>query len=291
MIKISVRFVFTIIIVCFADNSYAQPGTEIYLFDLESKKGQITISNPVNISNHTGYDNQPFFHPSLPVLYYVSALDSGKTDIIEFNYTTYSRRNFTTTIENEYSPQVTPDGNFISCILQHANGEQNLVKYPIFGGDAVVLINKLTVGYHAWLDNTTVGVFTLPRPFALHLVNFSTKKDSIIAHKIGRSLNKIPGEEAISYVQEIDSVNWEIKKFAGARSLTIAKSVVSTEHDMTWAGKGKVLMSSEKKIFFCDEKHSQEWKEINIQSPFSINTITRLAVNVKGNKIAIVVNE
>jgi len=291
MTKISLLFLFATITIFSPTNSLAQPSTEIYLFDLTSKKGQVTISNPVNISNHIGYDNQPFFHPSLPVLYYVSAQDSGKTDIIEYNYTTNSRRNFTTTVENEYSPQVTPDGKFISCILQRANGEQNLVKYPISRGEAVVLINNLTVGYHAWLDNTIAGVFTLPRPFALHLVNFSTKKDSIIAHNIGRSLHKIPGEDAVSYLQKIDATNWEIKKFTGAQSLTIVKSVVSTEHDMTWAGEGKILMSSERKIFFCDEKNPQEWKEINIQSPFSINTITRLAVNATGNKIAIVVNE
>jgi hypothetical protein len=54
---------------------------------------------------------------------------------------------------------------------------------------------------------------------------------------------------------------------------------------------GEIAMSNDGKIFVMDLRHRKEWKEISIQSPFSMNTITRLAVNAKGNKIAIVVNE
>ena len=39
----------------------AQEATEIYLFDLTEQEGQISINNPINISNNEGYDNQPSF--------------------------------------------------------------------------------------------------------------------------------------------------------------------------------------------------------------------------------------
>lgn len=288
--KMYLCFLFSVISSCGAD-VFAQSGSEIYLFDLQSVGDQITISNPVNVSNRKGYDNQPFFHPSLPLIYYVSARGSATTDIVEYHYGTKRRRNFTNTSEGEFSPQVTPDEKFISCILQRANGEQNLVKYPMAGGEAVMLINNLTVGYHAWLDNATVGVFTLPRPFALHLINFTTGKDSVIATGIGRSMHRLPDQRAISYIQRIDSLDWEIKLFTGTQSSTIAKSIVSKEHDMAWMNEGEIAMSNDGKIFVMDLRHGKEWKEISIQSPFSMNTITRLAVNAEGNKIAIVVNE
>lgn len=122
-------------IVPFSLSAQQPPGTEIYLFDLMIKKSRIQLSNPQNITNHAGYDNQPFFHPDKPLIYYSSARAEDKTDILEYNYTTKATRHITTTPEREYSPTVTPDKNFLSCIIQRDNGEQNLGKYPIEGGD------------------------------------------------------------------------------------------------------------------------------------------------------------
>ena len=45
----------------FQFSSFAQNGSEIILFDVNINAKEITLSNPVNITNHKGYDNQPFF--------------------------------------------------------------------------------------------------------------------------------------------------------------------------------------------------------------------------------------
>ncbi|NJN41460.1 MAG: hypothetical protein HC811_03680 [Flammeovirgaceae bacterium] len=39
----------------------AQTGSEIMLMDLKLSKNGIEVSNPKNVTNHPGYDNQPFF--------------------------------------------------------------------------------------------------------------------------------------------------------------------------------------------------------------------------------------
>jgi tricorn protease-like protein len=273
--------------------TFGQPGTEIFIFDLETHHGTLKLSAPRNISEHIGYDNQPFFHSTLPLLYYVSADTSGNTDIFEFNYETRKKKRLQETSEREYSPQVTPDGKSISCIIQRENGAQDLGRYPINGGTATILINNLTVGYHAWLDNNSVIVFTLPQPFSLHLIDFRTKKDSIVAHNIGRSLHKIPGQNALSFVQKVGDERGEIKKFEVARKKisTIVKSISSKDHDMAWTSDGKIVMSNGNKIFVYDSTVIGDWKEIIIQSNIPLNTITRLAVNSKGDKIALVINE
>jgi hypothetical protein len=274
-------------------DTLGQPGTEILLFDFEAHEGTFKLSAPRNISEHIGYDNQPYFHPTLPLLYYVSADTSGNTDIVEFNYETRNKRKLQATSEREYSPQTTPDNKFISCIIQRENGAQDLGKYPIEGGTATVLINNLTVGYHAWLDHNSVAVFTLPQPFSLHLINFATKKDSTIASSIGRSLHKVPGKNALSFVQKVNDEKWEIKSFDAAQKKisTIVKSISSQEHDMAWTSDGKIIMSNENKIFFYDTSINEDWMEIIIQSTIPLNIITRLAVNSKGDKMALVVNE
>jgi hypothetical protein len=273
--------------------TFGQPGTEIFIFDLETHGETLKLSAPRNISDQIGYDNQPFFHPTLPLLYYVSADTSGNTDIFEFNYETRKKRRLQETSEREYSPQVTPDGKFISCIIQRENGAQDLGRYPINGGAATILINNLTVGYHAWLDNNSVIVFTLPQPFSLHFIDFRTKKDSIVADNIGRSLHKISGQNALCFVQRIGEEQGEIKKFEVTQKKisTIVKSISSKDHDMAWTSDGKIVMSNGNKVFVYDPAVIGDWKEIIIQSNISLNTITRLAVNSNGDKMALVINE
>ena len=272
--------------------SYSQAGTEIYLFDIAFEGGEMVLSNPVNITNRTGYDNQPFFHPDRAILFYVSADAKGNTDIMEFNYEINKTRKFKETSEREYSPQVTPDKKFVSCIIQRQDGKQDLGKYPIEGGEPVILINNLTVGYHTWAGNNTVVVFTLPQPFALHIINLDSSADSIVARNIGRSLHKIPGEPGVSFIQKTETEEWIVKKFdiKDWANSTIIKSLPGKEHDMAWTSDGKLLMSDEKKIFFAEGKTSA-WKEAKFKSDISLKTITRLAVNSSSNKMAIVVNE
>ncbi len=187
-------------------------GTEIYLFDLTIKKSKIQLSNPLNITNHAGYDNQPFFHPDKPLIYYSSANAEGKTDILEYNYTTKATRNITTTPEREYSPTVTPDKNFLSCIIQRDNGAQDLGKYPIDGGEPVVIINKLTVGYHAWINAENLLLFVLGDTMTLRQYDLTLKKDVIVAKGIGRSLHKIPKTKDMSFVHKVSDSEWLIMK-------------------------------------------------------------------------------
>src|SRR5262245_45627319 len=106
--------------------SFAQPGSEIFLFDMKITNGQIILSNGTNITTHKGYDNQPFFHPSLPVIYYTSFNDSSRSDIRYYNFEKKTTFNLTTTHDREYSPTVTPGEKFISCIILRDNGNQDL---------------------------------------------------------------------------------------------------------------------------------------------------------------------
>ena len=145
----------------------AQTGSEIYLFEVSAKKDKISVSNPVNITNHKGYDNQPYFHPELPNLYYSSFNDSGRADLREYNFKKKQSRPITETREREYSPTVTPDRGYLSCIIQRDNKAQDLGKYPIGGGEPSVILDHLIIGYHAWADNSHLALFVLGTPNTL----------------------------------------------------------------------------------------------------------------------------
>ncbi len=153
----------------------AQPATDIYLFNIKSKRSQVLLENPQNITIHPGYDNQPFFHPTEPLLYFAAANNEGRTDIIEFNLKSKTTRTITETYDREYSPTVTPDRKYLSCILQTDSGKQHLVRYPIEGGKADTLVNDLVVGYHAWLSENTLSMFVLPQPSKLVIRDLNKK--------------------------------------------------------------------------------------------------------------------
>jgi hypothetical protein len=273
--------------------SFSQPGSEIFLFDLKIKKDKIILSNPKNVTNRKGYDNQPFFHSDSPVLYFVSANSEGRTDIMQYNYETSETKKITETSEREYSPTLTPDKQFLSCIVQRDSGAQDLAKYPVNGGAPIVLISHYIVGYHAWANAHQVAVFTLPQPFKLHLINITTGEDTIVAEQIGRSIHKIPGRDLVSFIQKQSDDQYIIKSI-DVKTLEInpiTKSLPSREKDMAWAPNGIILMSDEKKIWFFDSSKNGSWKEIQIDGPLPDGVMSRLAVNSKGTRLAVVFSE
>jgi hypothetical protein len=265
------------------------PGNEIYVFDLSLKKEKIQLTNLQNITNHLGYDNQPYFHPDKTLIYYTSANADGKTDLKEYDYKTKNTRNITNSTDGEFSPTVTPDGKFISCIMQRENGAQDLGKYPIEGGAPIILINTLTVGYHAWINETNLLLFILGDTMSLHQYNLSSGSDKIIAKQIGRSLHKIPNSESMSFVHKVSEKEWLIKRLNADGSIETITSTLPGREDLTWTPDRKILMSDGKSLFYysLDKK---EWQKIEM-TPFSTGTITRLAINKKGNKLAMVVSE
>jgi hypothetical protein len=251
------------------------------------------LDNPINISKHAGYDNQPYFHPTLSILYYASANEEERTDIKSYNIQTGETKLITNTSEREYSPTVTPDGNFISCIIQRDNGEQNLGKYPIGGGDPIILITDLVVGYHAWVTENMLIAFVLGEPHSLHLIDLKSKLDTILAESIGRSLHKIPHMNAMSFMQKSVSDLWEIRQLNPDtfEVRTITQTVDGRDHDSTWTPDGKILTSTDERIHLFDTGNNLSgWHSVQMPADFK-KVITRMAVDPTGSKIAIVVRE
>ena len=280
-----------IFLLCVTSSVFAQPVSEIYLFDLTIKKNKVSVSNGKNISNHKGYDNQPFFHPKDPLLYYTQADTTGRTDIIAFDHSKSTTKRITETSEREYSPTLTPDGKFLSCIIQRDDGVQDLGKYPAIGGPPEVLIDNLKVGYHAWVNNSELILFVLGEPNTLRWYSLSNKKDSVVAGNIGRSLHTIPGMPAMSFVDK-SGETWVIKRLDARTKMVI--DIVNTlpgREDLTWTPDGKIVMSDGEKLFYFHPGVSDNWLEIEGVAALKLKGITRLSVNKKGNKIAVVAAE
>jgi Tol biopolymer transport system component len=264
----------------------AQTGSEIYLADLAITETGISLTNQQNITNRKGYDNQPSFHPDKPLIYFSSFNEEGRADIKVYNFKNHKTELFTQTPEREYSPTVTPDEKFISCIIQRDNNAQDLGKFPIKGGAPVVLINNLTVGYHTWISPTKLALFVLGEPITLRTVDLSTGKDSIITKSIGRSLHKIPNQSKVSFVDK-SSAQWIIKSYESGAQEIITETLPGRE-DLAWTPDGKIIMSDSRQFFFYDSKGSKKWEMFFASE---LKGVSRIAVSKDGKKIAFVVSE
>jgi hypothetical protein len=274
----------------------ALPSTEIYLFDLSVKKDKVSISKPVNFTQHPGgYDNQPAFHPEKQIVYFTSSNSENKTDLLAYDYKEGKTTPVTSTPEKEYSPTVTPDKQNLSCIIQRDNGAQDLGKYPIEGGEPSIIVDNMTVGYHVWTDNSHLGLFILGKdgaPHTLHYLLLPMKRDTVLAANIGRSLHRIPGETAFSFVHKITEKDWYIKKFNNhtMKIEDVAPSLPGHE-DLCWLPDGKILMSDGTGLFFYHPGKSSSWKPIEIEGAGVLKGVTRLAASADGKKLAVVVTE
>lgn len=273
--------------------SQAQTGSEIYLLEINrDKQGTITLTNPQNITNHIGYDNQPSFSQN-GAIYYSSFNDDGRSDIRVFTIKKKTTTSLTNTTEREYSPILTPDKKFVSCIIQRDNGAQDLGKYSVKGGSATILITDLIVGYHAWIDAERVLIFVLGDPNTLQVYNVKTKEKKIIAERVGRSLHKIPNQNAMSFVQKIADDNWQIMRWdIQSGAITSLGKTLPGREDMAWTPDGIIFMSDGQGIFQFDTTSPEpSWNNVEILYTNFSKSISRLAVSPKGDRLAIVVAE
>lgn len=272
----------------------AQSNTDIYLLDLSVSAGRLTLSKPKNITAKVGYDNQPFFHPSQPVLYYVSMMPDKQTDVWSYHLTTGAHMQLTHTPDSEFSPTVIPGTAYLSCIVQRAaNGDQDLVKYELTKptNSSVILASQQTgkVGYQAWTKATELVTFILGTPATLHFMNLTQGKDTVLAADIGRSLHRIPKQNAFSFVQKVGN-NWLIRSYNPARNkLTdIAESQPESTHYNAWTSDGILLESRNNEIWSFDTRANQ-WQPVLLPDNLPKKPISRLCI--QGNKVAIVLDE
>ncbi len=272
--------------------TFAQPSTEIYLLDLSFVNKNYEVSNPVSISlDNPGYDNQPSFSPDGQFLYYVATRNS-QTDIVAVNILADSRNWVNNTPDGgEYSPNLSPDKKFISAVQLETSGRQLLWKYKQNDlQESEILIEEAKIGYYSWVNTHKLLAFVLGEPSTLQFFDLKNNTSEIITENIGRSINKIPGSNKISYISKMEK-EWKIYAFnpRNKKSKLITCSLTSSE-DMAWTKEKYILMGKGGKLYAKHPKKDSKWKEISSFNKLHFGNPTRLAVSPDGKKLAVVVD-
>lgn len=279
--------IFSAILITLQLTALGQTATEIWLFDL-NLKGIPAVTGGKNITNHPGYDNQPHFRPGHHEIFYSSFRDDGRSDLKKYNWKTGMTSDVTLTPEREYSPTITPDKKWISCIIQRDDNAQDLGRYPVHGGKPEIIINNLTVGYHAWLSDSDLILFVLGEPHTLRHYNTGSKKDRIIFEKPGRSIQRIPRTNLVSVVDKQDPLHWFIWKIgADLKPVKVTETIHGSE-DIAWTPDGRIISSDGTRFLINNPEKTNGW--IPMQGP-ELKGISRIAVSADGKKLAAVISE
>jgi Tol biopolymer transport system component len=275
------------------------PSTDIYLLPLSAGLASTKTAKPVSVSNVPGYDNQPMFSPDGSRVLFSANHDGKQFDIYAFDRATGRVSQLTRTPENENSPTFLPQGlgdaGGFSVVQTEMDKTQRLYRFDAQGRNPqLVLTDIKPVGYHAWIDTDRLGLFVLGQPNALQLASVKTGKGEVVANGIGRSLHRIPGTRAISFVHREPSGEFWVKQIdVDSKKIDPLTKVVegNNERDMAWMPDGKtILMSGGTKIYSWT-RGASGWTEVFDAAAHNLGAVTRLAVSPKGDAIAIVVAE
>ena len=271
---------------------------EIFLVDFTISVDKIELNHLQNVSKNKGYDNQPWFSSDGEILLYASNRD-GETDIISLNVTSLEKNWLTETPNrSEYSPQFRPNTNELSYITLSKDGIQDFrnleisVKNGQLSKIETVLENESIIGYYHWFNRESYLCFVLPTEkmnSTLQWHKLSNNTDftdkRIILNMPGRSFLPIPNTEYLSFIDK-RSTPWQIMSFdPHTISINPISNGLEESEDFAWLPNGYLLMGSGSILMY---HNGQKWSILSDLSDAGITNITRLAVNGKSKKIAIV---
>ena len=268
------------------------PATDIYLADLQVSDRTISVSTPVNVTARPGYDNQPFFLPGGHAFLYTSVHEDAQADIYRYDLDRKTSSRITQTRESEYSATPLPQGAGFSVVRVEADSTQRLWAFDADGAHPRLLLDSIKpVGYHAWGDDHTLVLFVLGTPSTLQIADARSPggHGEVLARDIGRSLQRIPGRAAVSFVQR-DSVagNWLEEVDIRTHEVTKLVKTPPGADFFVWTREGIVLTASGTTLLQWDPQRGTGWNTVADFATAGLTNITRLAINPRGNRLAIV---
>jgi len=276
----------------------AQAQGSFDLISLDTKKSfgtfQIIPGSAQNITNSPGYDNQPSFI-NKDQLVFSSQPENGANEIIMYNFVTGNFTNMTRTPDkSEFSPALTDCGQYISAVTVEEDSSQRLWLYPINMGEPELLYDDIMpVGYYAWHDNIA-AMYILGSPNRL-IYPYSKDEKATLAENIGRSIQKRPKSNEITYLYAGGNVIVDGQKAMEIRSYDLKKQTsndlglsLGGSEDFVWLDKNTLLMARGKDLFIRNVKKGISWEKIASVSLPGYKDITRLAVSPKKDKLVLV---
>ena len=267
------------------------PESQIYVLDMQYSGSAYSFSNAVNISNSPGYNNQPAFSPDGSYILYAAQHDGKQTDVFKYDIASKKNSCLAKTPESEYAPNFVPDGKHFSVVRVMKDKSQRVWQAPLEGGEYKVVTNRLdSIAYHLWWVDNNLLLNYIKKPAFLGSVNMYNGREHYISDVAGRCLQLIPGETAVTFHAAgpaKDSAG-TIRKVTEFFEIGIIAPALAGSEDFVWTNRKTILMAKGSKLFEYDFSPNTTWKEIADFAQYGIKNMSRLALDTKNNRIAVV---
>ena len=272
-------------IAAFATGAQAQ---DLFLAQLKDDRANPSVDNVVRMTSRPGYDSQPSFAGNDVVLY--TSFDAENIpDIWRYDIAKRTAAALTATRpESEYSPQLGPDGR-MSVVMVEKDSTQRLWSLAPDGSAPRVLLEHVkNVAYYTWLDAERVVAYVIGDPSMLELINVRSGERKSLAGDIGRTIQRVPGRNAISFVQNAGDQRWIcIYDFDTGKAELLVKAPDQNEF-YTWTPAGALISAEGSVLFVWDGVTRGGWKQIADLSAAGVREISRLAASPDGTRLVIV---
>jgi hypothetical protein len=263
----------------------APPDTDIWLLELVRDGAALRAAQPRNLTNRTGYDNQPFFTPEGNLLFV--QIEGDQTDIWQWRADAdLTSRVTATPDQGEYSPTPIPESSGgISYIRSPDATSGRLWRIPQEGAEPEIIFPDIgPVGYHAWFDTEHVALWLLGDAGALQHVELATQAARTIATGVGRSPQPVPNRRAVSFTRATDS-GWvvEVYDLDQDRTDTLAQLPEGADYH-AWTPDGVLLSAAGSQVLAWRD---DSWQTVVDLADLGL-TLSRLAVSPDSTRLALV---
>lgn len=260
------------------------PNTDILVFQIQAEGGSYRLSDPQDVAQASGYDNQPSFSADSKNIFF-SRIEDDQSDIWRWS-PSGEAENLSKSPWSEYSPTPIPGTqDLLSTVMVEETGVQRLWTYSPYAGFQLLFPTVQPVGYHAW-SGENVALFVLGVPHELRVAQWGVEGARKVDENIGRCLQKVPGRNAVSYTKiENGEHRLKIYDFQTRKSTKLGK-LPSGSQDYAWLDQTNVVTWNGTTLVYGDARRNTGWK--TLVSPKPLRAVTRLAVSPDGSKLAVV---
>ncbi len=270
-------------------SSFAQQNTQVFVLDIAPAYEGLEFLNVQNISNNEGYNNQPSFTSNETVVF--TGNNEGQTDISEYNLSTKLQKWVNKKTEGgEYSPQKFPSNIDLAAVRLDKDGKQRLYRYNSESGNSTEIIENLQVAYFAFYhDDKMLATVLNGETMDLVLIDLASKTTDTIFRNAGRSLQKVPKTNSMSYslVNEEGNLDLYLLDMGNYESFFICELPIGIL-DSVWINDTQILVGSGNRLYMYDTLGEPEWTRVASLEEFGIKNISRMAISPNGKKIAVV---
>jgi hypothetical protein len=272
-------------------SAFAQlPETDIWLFKIEKKENTYSYSNPLNITQRAGYDNQPTFTPDGKSVLYVCIDSTKQADIYQYAISKKRVINLTKSEVSEYSPTILPIGSGFSCVVVEKDSAQRVWKFHLDGTfNSIVHHGTDSIGYHTWLTNDTLLYYKLTNPHSLRVLNAHTNEDHWLCDHPTRAFKGIGNTSKFVYGIK-DSTSTQFRVYdPELRESKLYATHTSANEDFIWHPVIGLIKSENAELLRYNEQ-AKTWDILFSFSTLGIKKITRFAFDSKTKQLVIVSN-